>query len=374
MGVIPLFLLFLSIEFALRLFYPVDEKSWSKKNAYEWSKERYCPFSDAIKLDPYLGYVWDRNSKCNTFMKVNNVGLEGIDFPIRKNPKEYVVLLIGGSVAHRLGNQNQEGLIKFFADRHKGKNIRLIVGAHGAWGYPQQFHLFTRFAPLVDAVISLDGFNETLQIVDTFNPFGSFSWYFIVKDRMQKSLRFRLIAFLYRRLEEYKEKQSCGRSHLCHFTLERSRDFLLKNFIYKHEKGPAVSYPSVAYENINSQLALELNLKQYINYLRMTDFIARGYKIDVYHFLQPVPALKKELTTEEKSVADVSKDFKLENYRGKYLEIEKAFLALRKENIKVYSLVPIFSNIKNTVYIDHIHLNKLGNQVLTKAITESISI
>ncbi len=369
---LPLVIVLSSVEIGLRLFYPVDEKAWAKKNPYEWAQNGYCPFSDSIKLDPSLAYVWDRSSLCNAQMRVNNVNLEGDDFPLVKNPNDYVVLLMGGSVAHRLGNKHPTELYNYLVKRHKGKNVRLLVGAHGGWSYPQQFHLFARFAPMIDAVISLDGFNETLQIIDIQNPFGSSSWPFMVKDRKQKSLKFMLSGKAYRTLEEYKEKNSCGFSYLCHFLVEKGQSLLLKKYIFDEEGLHVAFRHSTAYDHVEAQEAQRLNLLQYMSYLRMTDYIARGYKIDVYHFLQPVPALQKSLTVEEKSFANISREFTMDTYREKYLQIEKAFLALKKEKMKVYSLVPIFSQVKEPIYIDHIHMNELGNKIMTNVMIEKL--
>lgn len=368
----PFVFLFSLGEISLRLFTKTDEKVWLKNKSNESTPRRYCLFGESIKLDPFLAYVLDKDSPCNVGIRINNVNLQGDDFPLIKQPNDYVVLLIGGSVAQLLGNGFKEDLFSFFTQKYKNKNVKFLVGALRGWSYPQQFNLFARFAPIVDTVISVDGFNETLQIMDSFNPFGSFSLPFMMQERNQKSLNFLFSTKWYYYLEDLKEQNSCGFSFLCHFVLERTQSLILKYYVFDEGRIKKDFERSIAYDGIDPKEARRLNLEQYLNYLRMTDYIAKGYNIDTYHFLQPVPALQKKLTSEEMSLVNSSSEFSMDSYRGMYTQVEKAFLSLKKEKMKVYSLVSIFDRITETVYIDHIRPNKLGNKIMSKAIIEKL--
>ena len=91
---------------------------------------------------------------------VNNVGLFGPDFPTIKPADRYVVMLIGGSVASQLA-QNQappapryleEELNKKYVSPN-GKPWMVLNGGDGAWKEPQPFILFSLYATSVDAMI-----------------------------------------------------------------------------------------------------------------------------------------------------------------------------------------------------------------------------
>ena len=88
-------------------------------------------------------------------------------FPPIKPADRYVVMLIGGSVASQLA-QNQappapryleEELNKKYVSPN-GKPWMVLNGGDGAWKEPQPFILFSLYATSVDAMISLGGFNE----------------------------------------------------------------------------------------------------------------------------------------------------------------------------------------------------------------------
>ena len=98
---------------------------------------------------------------------VNNIGLFGPDYPVLKNPDRYTVMLIGGSVASQLA-QNQAPPAPRYLEEElnrkyvspNGKPWQVLYGGDGAWKEPQPFILFSLYAGSVDAMVSLGGFNE----------------------------------------------------------------------------------------------------------------------------------------------------------------------------------------------------------------------
>ena len=98
---------------------------------------------------------------------INNIGLLNTDFPTVKPTDRYVGLVVGGSVSSQLA-QNwpapaprflEEELNKRFVSPN-GKPFLVLNGGDGAWKEPQSFILFSMYATSVDAVITLDGYNE----------------------------------------------------------------------------------------------------------------------------------------------------------------------------------------------------------------------
>jgi hypothetical protein len=76
-------------------------------------------------------------------------------------------LLTGGSVASQLGQNNLPPAPHYLEEElnnryvsPSGKPFLVLNGGDGAWKEPQQLILFAMYAGTVDAVLTLDGFNE----------------------------------------------------------------------------------------------------------------------------------------------------------------------------------------------------------------------
>ena len=113
---------------------------------------------------PYLGFVHHANEPCGP-KNVNNVGLFGPDYPAEKSPAHFTVLLTGGSVAAQLegccgGTGRLQAVLNERYESPNGRPFRVLNGGDGAWKQPQQTILFLLHASALDAVVTLDGFNE----------------------------------------------------------------------------------------------------------------------------------------------------------------------------------------------------------------------
>src|SRR5215470_20243357 len=69
------------------------------RNATEGSG---CTYADTLFPHPYVAFVHHDRPPCGQD-HVNNIGLNGEDFPTIKRDDRYVILLTGGSVAAQLG-------------------------------------------------------------------------------------------------------------------------------------------------------------------------------------------------------------------------------------------------------------------------------
>ena len=79
------------------------------------------------------------------------------------------------------------------------------------------------------------------------------------------------------------------------------------------------------------------------------DVTARDFGIKSMFFLQPVPAVDKVLTPEERRGTPDT------GYGKRYVEVVRHLLALRERNIEVHSLLDLFKDEKETIYSDDIH-------------------
>ncbi len=92
--------------------------------------------------------------------------------------------------------------------------------------------------------------------------------------------------------------------------------------------------------------------RQYRKYIRAMDAVAAQNGALVAHFLQPVPAIGKPLTDEEKAVVgDLS-------YRARYQRIMRDVLSLADEGTPIFSLLDLFEHNPHTLYADVIHLRQ----------------
>jgi hypothetical protein len=90
--------------------------------------------------------------------------------------------------------------------------------------------------------------------------------------------------------------------------------------------------------------------------VRATFAVARDNNVKSAYFIQPAPAIGKELTEEEKRVVgDLS-------YRDIYRNITAGLMTLRDGGAPVFDLTQIFAGEKATIYADHIHYARDANQ------------
>src|SRR5579864_592744 len=147
---------------------PADELFQRTQNTYvrDLTRGKDCRYVDTLYPHPYVAFVHHGNPPCG-LANINNVGLFNDDFPTVKRTDRYTILLVGGSVASQMA-QNwgppaphylELALNKGYVSPN-GKPFLVLDGGDGAWKEPQSFILFSLYASSVDAVVTLDGYNE----------------------------------------------------------------------------------------------------------------------------------------------------------------------------------------------------------------------
>jgi hypothetical protein len=92
--------------------------------------------------------------------------------------------------------------------------------------------------------------------------------------------------------------------------------------------------------------------RQYQKYIRAMDAVAMQHDVLAAHFIQPVPAIGKPLTAEEKTaVGDLS-------YRRLYERITGDVLSLANAGTPIFSLLDVFKHNTDTLYADVVHLRR----------------
>ncbi|WP_395709468.1 hypothetical protein [Reyranella sp.] len=366
---------------------PAAELFQRTQNTYvrDATKGTSCRYVDTLYPHPYVAFVHHANPPCG-MPWVNNIGLFGPDYPVLKNPDRYTVILIGGSVASQLA-QNQAPPAPRYLEEElnrkyvspNGKPWQVLNGGDGAWKEPQPFILFSLYAGSVDAMVSLGGFNEhydfrpysserieapASNFLDV-NPFvadenfgdAAIGW---VMGRLAGSLALNPVL---------------GHSHAAYLIIRGIEASAKGQDTFKSSKKTSIrgmfALPQEVREDPNRLFDVQLALYQ--KYMRAEQVVAADNKVKTAYFLQPIPAWGKVLTEEEKRVVgDLS-------YGELYRRIVAGILTLRPQGLPIYDLGDVFANEKGTIYADHIHYwrddknESPGNRLVAARIGEKLA-
>ena len=315
-----------------------------------------CRYIDTLFPHPYLAFVHHGVPPCGS-ANVNNVGLHGgVDFPFVRLPDRYVILLTGGSVAAQLGQLQvleprflEEELNARFISP-SGKPFLVLNGGAGAWKQPQQMILFSLYAEVIDAVVTLDGYNEQYAFEPGAPRFEYPANNFLeINPIVAKDGFSGLVTSWWKaRAAGWLSTGVLANSHaafLLASTLANSANLSNRDDAKRFGSMMAIS-PSVV---ASPEDHFSWQLMQYAKYIRIMDAIAKEFGIRAMFFLQPVPAVGKELTDEEKrGTPDIA-------YGLRYQRIAEGLERLRDGGIEVRGLLNLFEGEKDKIYADDIH-------------------
>lgn len=335
------------------------------------------PWIDVFFPHPYLSFVHSEKLPLanEAFDGPNNAGFCGPDFPDEKIEDRYVILLTGGSVASCFG-QMFKGGPRFLEDTlneqyvsPNGKKFLVLNGAMGGWRQPQQTILFLFYAHVVDALVTLDGFNES-------HHFNLPEWRFelpmiefwrvnpLIENGSERLMASWVNGVVY---NFSRNNGLLSRSHYGYFLARSLRD-LIRLLIKKSAQKKGQDYSRSLFklpESWGREKSVGVLLERYKDYFRYMSAIAEKMSVKTAHFIQPVPAVSKPLTPEEiEVVGDLG-------YKDRYLRLANEMMALRDEGIPVRSLLHILENVTETIYRDPIHFHEnvktgesLGNRIM----------
>jgi hypothetical protein len=318
-----------------------------------------CRYIDTLYPHPYLGFVHHGNPPCGV-PNINNIGLFGPDYPSERPADRFVVLVTGGSVSAQLMSSGPNGMpyLQAILERDyvspNGRPFLLLNGGDGGWHQPQQLILFLLYADAVHAVVTLDGFNERYLVgsgvrfeypANNFNDVNP-----LLRSSYSDIVTRWIVGKLYGRA---RSSRVLSRSQTAYLVLAQ---------VDAYVKSQPQRYTERERTNINTMFALPKEWdfehrvswadRQYQKYVRAMDAVAAQNDVLSAHFIQPVPAIRKPLTQEEKTaVGDLG-------YRSLYERITSDVLSLAKEGIPIFSLLDVFEHSANTLYADAIHLRQ----------------
>ena len=311
-------------------------------------------------LHPWFGPLGVQGNTCDT--EFNNLyGLKSKDYPKENSANKFNILLVGGSVAEMFYMHNfqreQEftsGLEVELNKRYQGKNgreISVYSGAKRDFRQPQALHFLIEEIHKYDLVVSLEGYNETWAIREKRiipNPPAEYKVLFL-RDKLEGLINGK------RMIENTPLKYS-GFGKMYYRYLNRE----IKTRFYKPTEYEKYSIESEA-----------TAMDKYLSYQRAFSALCREFNKPCVTFFQPHPGVKKNLTENEIKVAQLNNKHLISG--SLYERVITHQMSSIPKGLNKISLLPLLENIEEDIYIDHIHLNYRGNEIMSNKIIEELA-
>jgi hypothetical protein len=376
--------LFLSLcEISGFLYYnntPAKKMFSSERNIFiqNWDEEYSCSFPETIISHPNLGYIHRQKVQRSPYctLPVNNIGLATKrDLPVIKNKNEFRIMLLGGSVAHQLSNyETLDG--KIFLEDYLNKNYKspngfpfvVSTGAAGAWKMPNQLIMTMTYSNRIDAIISLDGYNESYSIkIGRYLEENYGATTYIAGQSYNSSL-FNYLSLLrtYRiRIKKYKLDHLYTSFILYHNLV----NYLVHNYV-SEDVIEEFSNKDTQLNNINYSIRKKLITDQFSNYILKLHSLSKFSNLLSAHFLQPTRYYGKKLTESEKNFQDSISSREMDEVRSIYNQLSKT--------LPIVDLSELYKNEEGEIFVDHIHCDQQkgksrGYELMAKAIAENIA-
>ncbi len=389
-SIIVLILFYSLLEFVSYLSLSTEEKKLppsqllsvnQNKFIEDFSLKTGCLFSETIIGHPVLGYVHRQTpfmtERCRKTISVNNIGMRSPrNLPLRKNPNEFSVMIVGGSVAEQFANYVTSNGHLYFEDLlnkeiklPEGKKFKVYNGSLGGWSMPNQIHMIELYGERVDGVIALDGYNEAYPVSKGLRLEQIFpDLYLLANSRYNgfNQLYLRTLWALQYGLSHKIIKHSYFFNVSYQIMVAFFHDMIMSpELLEEFSKGNI--------EQIN--LAKEDAVNWSLNNLKRFNFqfhsLAKANGLKSAQFLQPTRLYGKVLTEKEKKPHElIEKEI--------YQKIENMYKSLAKEKMPVYSLTNVFEKDRQDIFSDHIHYIKdqndisYGNEKIAAAIVERL--
>lgn len=378
---------FLLLELTLRLLVGVGAlhdsgRTWDfYVNTYTGDGFK-CTFQEALEIHPYLGWLTGPYLPCGRFVRNNRGFWDRHDIPYQRSPELYTVMITGGSVASQVahGSGDDARPFNWLEDElnsrfqsPNGRPFRVVSGAMGGWRMPTQITTVAMFGSQVDAVISIDGYNEMSNVMadKPLDRPDAWTWYAVqspasgvVTIELMKVLKYVRIAIsstpvlrdskvLFGAFEGILSLLGDGNVAVIGETEQFRQQF---------------SYPQ---EWPNEEVE-KANILKWQNYILSLRGASESMGLKFAHFIQPIPNLEKSLTEDELKRAHWITG---ERYLRSIVHPAEA---LKKRGVPVVSLTGIFRDIKDTIYNDEIHCaydefgDNRGYRLMSKAIATSL--
>lgn len=358
--------------------------------------------NSVFMLHPYLGYVHSPSPD------VNNYGMLSRSFstPYKKSDNEFVIAVIGGSVASRFAtdvtakNYLQTALAEknpSFAD----KKVVVIPFSAGGFKQPQQLFALQHAFLLgfeFDLVINLDGYNDLVMATRNYetdiNPTFPSGYHMAVLGQLAKGIDYNLaqsLADIYSRYQSEYDllttmkrtpfRQSRFINLLAFLGMKYNKNILEKahyDIVQDAQKETPAEFKGPSFDKAQNkyQVAVDIWKKASIQ----THAICLANNTKYLHVLQPNQYVEgsKVLSENEKKVA-----YKESPWSNIATNAYKLLIGAGNElNLVVNGSAPllfrdmtmVFKEVEEDLYFDDCcHFNARGNEILSQQIAQVIT-
>jgi hypothetical protein len=375
--IINLIILIAVSEFSLSVFYAIKNQHvikpsvlFSQHFIFDSIGDKDCAWGAMVGLHPYLSIYYPLKDVCTTSSR-NNYGFRSLDIPIEYDSNFFTVLITGASVAEQVGrgngNTSQNYLENYLNSKWKSpkqKPFRVISAAIAGAHQPITLFQSVLFSKVADQVISIEGFNEHFatsgdQLIEQPAP----AWMDLVMAS-EDPIEFYVLSKLTQKAKTIKDSILLN-SYTTYAFLSESIDWLRKDIKSKQENLHPFPNPS---NDWSAKKKENFYLQQYLYYIELTNSVLSSQKKNYTLFIQPAPYAYKNLTEQEvASAGDITG-------QKRYTSIKNGIKTLMKKNIHIESLEKIFENEKKTLYIDYIHTNQEGVEIMSEQIADRLAV
>jgi hypothetical protein len=337
-----------------------------------------------------------------TSLSTNNHGFfSASDYPyVRKNQRELIIGVFGGSVAQWFALQGAEQLKNklqqhpFFSDR----DLTVVNYSQGGFKQPQQLQTLSYFMAVgqkFDIVVNIDGFNEVAlshinhqRDIDTSMPsaqhllplLGLMGGGEVEMEMIDNLHNLRMTELKLKRFERWESSTRSAGLHLVMSVLHArarseyaenlraidsmGRSFKRTNLVFLANLPKAFSMPESIGEAMNFWLGAAVTMQELCN--------ARD--ILYLEVIQPNQYFsRKEFSEQEREIAINHESPYREAIESGYQELPDLVRRMREEGVNVLSAVSVFDEIREQTYSDSCcHYNQTGNELLADKVAESI--
>ncbi len=354
---------------------------------------------------PYLGYVGKPGARpwIGTDHANNAYGLlsvPGHTYPYRREAGDFVIGVLGGSLADGFANTTEADVQAALAERDpRFRDRRVVMLSLAMGGYKQPQQLFMLEYLLLsgfdfDLVLNLDGYNDLVFATDNLahavNPIFPSSQHF---GPLTESIRANPSAAVIRHLDAVldlyeREKRVLGLIDSPPFNFSvflnalgarfsqysQARIFAEQNALSalaQDDMDPAFRGPPMpaADDPVAAAVAIWRGGSEMIH------AVAADRGIPYVHALQPnqyVPD-SKPLSAQERAVAYTPSSPAAGTVRTGYPALSAAGAEMKARGLPFYDLTGIFAEVPDDVYVDNCcHVNNVGNRIIAGAIADAI--
>jgi hypothetical protein len=336
-----------------------------------------CRFAQTVIPHPFLALIHTKTGRCG-LSHINAQGFQdSYDYPEVKDDRYFSVLVLGGSVAHQIST-NQWGFGQHLSKELKkirspnGKPWRVHTGGIGGWRMPNQIMMATLYGQKFDAIISIDGANESTRQypLKLEVPELPIFIYHLNLGGLRE-----VLDGLYR-------VQSWGRKIAELPILNKSQAVLRgylaldayfsKSIASQYEEVAKAYYPDFFFPaGVSAEAALSQNIARYLSHIRDLHSIASGRRQKFLHVFQPTLATKMNKVGAEKEAQPWSSADYYQRWASDY---ERFRLAGR---IPMLNLSRIFDRSNQEIFVDAVHCKttddySLGYELMAQEIVKNI--